>query len=49
MPEQIFYILAVHAVGDVLELGDDASCAFVGFNLFGQGLARGRVTGLFEQ
>ena len=43
------YILAVHAVGDRIELGDDASCAFVGFNLFGQGLARGTVTGIFEQ
>lgn len=43
------YILAVHAVGDEIELGDDASCAFVGFNLFGQGLARGTVTGIFEQ
>ena len=43
------YILAVHAVGAELELSDDASCAFVGFNLFGQGLARGMVTGIFEQ
>ena len=43
------YILAVHAVGDVLELGDDASCAFVGFNLFAQALARGTYTGVYEQ
>lgn len=43
------YILAVHAVGAELDLGDDASCAFVGFNLFGQGLARGTVTGIYEQ
>ncbi|HJC61442.1 MAG TPA: YbhB/YbcL family Raf kinase inhibitor-like protein [Candidatus Dietzia intestinigallinarum] len=43
------YILAVHAVGDVLELDDDASCAFVGFNLFGQGLARGTITAIYER
>lgn len=43
------YILGVHAVGARIELDDDASCAFVGFNLFGQGLARGTTTGLFEQ
>ena len=43
------YIVAVHAVGDVLELDDDASCAFVGFNLFGQGLARGTTTAIYEQ
>lgn len=43
------YILAVHAVGDVIELGADASCAFLGFNLFGQGLARGTTTALYEQ
>ena len=43
------YILAVHAVGAQLSVGEDASCAFVGFNLFGEGVARGTLTGLFEQ
>lgn len=43
------YILAVHAVGGEIPVEDDSSCAFVGFNIFGQGLARGIVTGLFER
>lgn len=43
------YILAVHAVGAEIPLEEDSSCAFVGFNIFGQGLARGMVTGLYEQ
>ena len=43
------YILGVHAVGDRIELDEDASCAFVGFNLFGQGLARGTTVALFAQ
>lgn len=43
------YILAVHAVGGEIPVEDESSCAFVGFNIFGQGLARGIVTGLFER
>ena len=43
------YILAVHAVDAVLDLDDTASCAYVGFNLFGHAVARGTTTGIFEQ
>ncbi len=43
------YILAVHAVGGEIPVEDDSSCAFVGFTLFGKGLARGTVTGLFAR
>lgn len=43
------YILAVHALDATLDLDDEASCAYVGFNLFGHGLARGTTTGVFEQ
>ncbi|MDV8000222.1 YbhB/YbcL family Raf kinase inhibitor-like protein [Rhodococcus sp. IEGM 1408] len=43
------YILAVHAVGGQIDLHDDASCAYVGFNLFEKGLARGTTTAIYEQ
>lgn len=43
------YILAVHAVAEKLPVDGDASCAFLGFNLFSKALARGYVTSVFEQ
>ena len=43
------YIVAVHAV-DTTELPVDetSSCAFIGFNLFSEAIARGTLTGIHE-
>jgi Raf kinase inhibitor-like YbhB/YbcL family protein len=44
------YMFAVHAVGvESLGIGEDASPAFLGFNLFFQAKARGILTATFEQ
>lgn len=44
------YMFVVHAVGvEELEVSDDASCAFLGFNLFMQGIARARLTATYER
>ena len=43
------YMLVVHAVGEAeLPVDGESSCAFVGFNLFSQALARGGVTGIYQ-
>jgi hypothetical protein len=40
----------VHAVGvDKLDLAEDASPAFLGFNLFQHAIARGVIYGTYEQ
>ncbi|KAA1250384.1 YbhB/YbcL family Raf kinase inhibitor-like protein [Mycobacterium simiae] len=44
------YYVAVHAVGvDKLDLTEDASPAFLGFNLFQHAIARAVIYGTFEQ
>ena len=44
------YIVAVHAVGvEKLELTEDASPAFLGFNLFMNAIARATIHGTYEQ
>ena len=45
------YVFAVHALDSAPPLGPDASAspAFVGFNMFGKVIARGLLTGLYEQ
>jgi Raf kinase inhibitor-like YbhB/YbcL family protein len=44
------YIIAVHAVGvEKLDLPDDATPAFLGFNLFQQAIARALIHGTYEQ
>lgn len=44
------YIFVVHAVGvESLGIPAEASPAFLGFNLFQQGIARARLTATFEQ
>ena len=44
------YIFVVHAVDtESLDLPDGATPAFLGFNLFSHAIARGRLTGIFEQ
>ncbi|GAA4538394.1 YbhB/YbcL family Raf kinase inhibitor-like protein [Amycolatopsis samaneae] len=43
------YIFAVHAVDvEKLEVGEDATPAFLGFNLFGHGIARATLTAVYE-
>lgn len=43
------YYIAVHAVDvDALEVGPDASPAFLGFNLFGHTLGRAVIMGTYE-
>jgi len=43
------YMLAVHAVPSAeLPVDADASCAYLGFTLFGEATARGVLTGVFE-
>ncbi|MFD9892509.1 YbhB/YbcL family Raf kinase inhibitor-like protein [Amycolatopsis sp. NPDC059027] len=43
------YIFAVHAVDvEKLEVGEDATPAFLGFNLFGHGIARATITPIYE-
>jgi hypothetical protein len=44
------YFIAVHAVGvEELELGEDASPAYLGFNLFQHAIARALIHGTYEQ
>ncbi len=44
------YIVAVHAVGvEKLELAEDASPAYLGFNLFMNAIARATIHGTYEQ
>lgn len=44
------YFVVVHAVDvEALEVPEDASPAFLGFNLFSHTLARGTITPVFEQ
>jgi Raf kinase inhibitor-like YbhB/YbcL family protein len=44
------YYVAVHAVDvDELELSEDASAAFLGFNLFQHAIARAVIVGTYEQ
>ena len=44
------YIVAVHAVGvEKLDVPADATPAYLGFNLFGQAIARALITGTYEQ
>lgn len=44
------YFTVVHAVGvDALDIPADASCAYLGFNLFSQAIARARLVPTFEQ
>ncbi|WP_454790684.1 YbhB/YbcL family Raf kinase inhibitor-like protein [Mycolicibacterium lutetiense] len=44
------YYIAVHAVGvESLELPDGATPAYLGFNLFGQAIARAVIHGTYEQ
>lgn len=44
------YIVAVHAVGaERLDLPEDATPAFLGFNLFQQAIARALIHGTYEQ
>ncbi|WP_199429216.1 YbhB/YbcL family Raf kinase inhibitor-like protein [Qaidamihabitans albus] len=43
------YIFAVHALDvDSLDVGEDATPAFLGFNMFGHTLARATITALYE-
>ena len=44
------YIVAVHAVKvEKLELAEDASPAYLGFNLFMNAIARATIHGTYEQ
>ncbi|MDG5484325.1 YbhB/YbcL family Raf kinase inhibitor-like protein [Mycolicibacterium gadium] len=44
------YIVAVHAVGvEKLDLPAEATPAYLGFNLFGNAIARAIITGTYEQ
>jgi Raf kinase inhibitor-like YbhB/YbcL family protein len=44
------YFVAVHAVDvEKLEVGPDASCAYLGFNLFSHTLARAIIVATYEQ
>jgi Raf kinase inhibitor-like YbhB/YbcL family protein len=44
------YYVAVHAVDvDKLDLGEDASPAYLGFNLFQHAIARAVIHGIYEQ
>jgi Raf kinase inhibitor-like YbhB/YbcL family protein len=44
------YYVAVHAVdADKLDLSEDASPAFLGFNLFQHAIARAYICGIYEQ
>jgi phosphatidylethanolamine-binding protein (PEBP) family uncharacterized protein len=44
------YYIAVHALPvDSLELPDGATPAYLGFNLFGQAIARAVIYGTYEQ
>ena len=44
------YYVAVHAVDvDKLDLSEDASPAFLGFNLFQHAIARAYIYGTYEQ
>jgi Raf kinase inhibitor-like YbhB/YbcL family protein len=44
------YIIAVHAVGvEKLDLPEDATPAYLGFNLFHQAIARALIHGTYEQ
>jgi Raf kinase inhibitor-like YbhB/YbcL family protein len=44
------YFFVVHAVDvEKLEVGPDASCAFLGFNLFSHTLARATIVATYEQ
>ena len=44
------YIVAVHAVGvEKLEVGADATPAYLGFNLFSNAIARALIHGTYEQ
>jgi Raf kinase inhibitor-like YbhB/YbcL family protein len=44
------YFVAVHALGvETLEIPGEATPAYLGFNLFGQAIARGLIHGTYEQ
>src|SRR6202790_2283546 len=44
------YFIAVHAVDvEKLDLPDDSTPAYLGFNLFQRAIARARITGTYEQ
>ena len=44
------YYVVVHAVGaEKLDLPEDATPAYLGFNLFGQAIARAIIHGTYEQ
>jgi phosphatidylethanolamine-binding protein (PEBP) family uncharacterized protein len=44
------YIIAVHAVGvEKLDLPAEATPAYLGFNLFGNAIARALLTATYEQ
>lgn len=43
------YMFVVHALDTKLDLDELASPAFLGFQMFGHTLARGRITGIFSQ
>jgi phosphatidylethanolamine-binding protein (PEBP) family uncharacterized protein len=44
------YIVAVHAVGvERLDIPADATPAFLGFNLFGNAIARALLHGTYQQ
>ena len=44
------YIIAVHAVGvEKLDLPAEATPAYLGFNLFGNAIARALITATYEQ
>jgi phosphatidylethanolamine-binding protein (PEBP) family uncharacterized protein len=44
------YFVVVHAVGaEKLDLPEDATPAYLGFNLFGQAIARAIIHGTYEQ
>ena len=43
-------MFVVHAVGvETLDISADATAAYLGFNVFMQGIARARLTATFEQ
>jgi len=44
------YMVVVHALDvETLEVPAEGSCAYLGFNIFGHGIARARITGTYSQ
>ena len=44
------YMVVVHALdAETLDVPAEGSCAYLGFNIFGHGIARARIIGTFEQ